>query len=326
MQSWVEAMNELGAKRIPFFFLISFNKQISYIIPLALLDDTISFKINEHRHESKVQNKMQKLAYFNAHPIPFDQYRSVFDKVIKRINYGDSYLVNLTIPTPIDTNLSLEDIYVMAHAKYKLLIRGQLVVFSPECFVKITNNCIYSFPMKGTIDAAIENAAQILLQDDKEISEHYTIVDLIRNDLSIVSKNVQVVKFRYIDKIHTNDKELLQTSSEIKGELNPDYFENLGNIFYHLLPAGSISGAPKKATLDIIEHSEIDQRGFYTGVFGVFDGKNVDSGVAIRYIENKDKSLIYRSGGGITSMSIAENEYKESIDKIYVPIGRKHLD
>jgi para-aminobenzoate synthetase component I len=318
-------MNELGTNKIPFFFLISFDRKDSYVMPLSELDNTVSFKINEHRHELNKHNKVNKLLYFDAKPIPFNQYAKIFDKAIQRIYYGDSYLVNLTIPTLVSSNLGLEDIYTIAHAKYKLLFKEKFVVFSPECFVKIKDNCIYSFPMKGTIDAAVNNASQILLQDEKEISEHFTIVDLIRNDLSMVSKNVKVTKFRYIDTIQTNDKQLLQTSSEIKGELNPDYFKNIGNIFNQLLPAGSISGAPKKKTLDIIEHAEIDHRGYYTGVFGVYDGKNLDSAVAIRYVENKNNSLIYRSGGGITALSIAESEYNESINKIYVPIGRKHL-
>ncbi len=324
--TWVASINKLGSQHTPFFFLISFDMQFAYVIPLSSLNEDIAFKINEFRHEMALPKKINSELNFKAKPLPFDQYTKAFDTVLQRILYGDSYLVNLTMPTSIQCNLTLDEIYVMAHAKYKLLIKDQLVVFSPECFVKIKDNCIYSFPMKGTIDASIDNAAEVLLQDEKEIAEHYTIVDLIRNDLSIVSTNVHVTKFRYIDTIHTNDKQLYQTSSEIKGQLNEDYCANLGNLLFQLLPAGSICGAPKKATLDIIENAELDGRGFYTGIFGIFDGYNLDSGVAIRYIENHNNVLTYRSGGGITALSTAENEYKELIDKVYVPIGRKHLD
>jgi para-aminobenzoate synthetase component I len=324
--SWVGAMNALGTAKTPFFFLISFDMQSSIVQPLSMLDENISYKINEFRHESSNTKKPDKLTHFKSYPVLIDQYKEGFDKVMNRILYGDSYLVNLTIPTPITCNLSLQDIYATAHAKYKLLLKDKLVVFSPECFIKIIDNAIYSFPMKGTIDAALPNAADTLLNDDKEISEHYTIVDLIRNDLSIVARDVKVTKFRFIDRIHTNEKELLQTSSEICGLLSDDYHCRLGDLFHSLLPAGSISGAPKNATLDIISKSEYDSRGFYTGVFGIYDGHNLDSGVAIRYIESLDGQLIYRSGGGITAMSTVESEYTESINKVYVPIGRKHMD
>ncbi len=149
-------------------------------------------------------------------------------------------------------------------------------------------------------------------------------MDLLRNDLSIVAKNVKVNRFRYIDELKTSSKTLLQVSSEIEGTLPDDYTSHLGDIFKALLPAGSISGAPKKKTLEIIQENEIDERGYYTGVFGIFDGTNVDSAVMIRYIENNDGQLTYRSGCGITSMSDCLSEYHEMIDKVYVPITRKH--
>lgn len=319
-------MNVLGTAKTPFFFLISFDQQSSIVVPIANLDENIAFKINDFRHEPSHTRKPEKLTHFKSYPMAIGQYNIAFDIVMDRIKYGDSYLVNLTIPTPIQCNLSMPDIYATAHAKYKLLLKDKLVVFSPECFIKIIDNNIYSFPMKGTIDAALQNAAEVLLNDEKELSEHYTIVDLIRNDLSMVSTDVTVTKFRFIDSIHTNEKELLQTSSEIRGHLSDDYHCRLGDIFHSLLPAGSISGAPKNATLDIIAQAEFDARGYYTGVFGIFDGNNLDSGVAIRYIESTNDQLIYRSGGGITAMSTVESEYTESINKVYVPIGRKHMD
>jgi para-aminobenzoate synthetase component 1 len=173
--------------------------------------------------------------------------------------------------------------------------------------------------MKGTIDASIENAEQLILQDDKETAEHYTIVDLIRNDISIVATHVQVEKFRYIDTIKTSNKTLLQVSSKIVGELPTNYLEQLGNIIFSLLPAGSISGAPKKKTLEIIQEAEKVDRGFYTGTCFYFDGKSIDSCVLIRFIEQTSNGLVYKSGGGITINSDVEKEYQELIDKIYVP-------
>jgi para-aminobenzoate synthetase component 1 len=87
-----------------------------------------------------------------------------------------------------------------------------------------------------------------------------------------------------------------------------------------MLPAGSISGAPKRKTIEIIREVEEYERGFYTGIFGQFDGRNLDSAVMIRYIEQKGDHVIFKSGGGITSFSDCRNEYKEMLAKVYVPI------
>jgi para-aminobenzoate synthetase component 1 len=88
-----------------------------------------------------------------------------------------------------------------------------------------------------------------------------------------------------------------------------------------LLPAGSISGTPKKKTIKIIKEVEGYKRGFYTGIFGITDEKTfLDSAVIIRYIEKDKDNLIYKSGGGITIDSNLESEYKELIDKVYIPV------
>jgi para-aminobenzoate synthetase component 1 len=174
--------------------------------------------------------------------------------------------------------------------------------------------------MKGTIDAAFPEAENIILNDPKETAEHNTIVDLIRNDLSMVATDVSVDRFRYTEKIITHEKVLLQVSSEISGKLPPDYQANLGTLFRKILPAGSVSGAPKQKTLEIIREAEIYSRGFYTGVFGYFDGSMLDSGVMIRFIQKVNEKLNFCSGGGITVKSNSQTEYNELIDKVYVPI------
>lgn len=100
--------------------------------------------------------------------------------------------------------------------------------------------------MKGTIDASIPDAAQLLINDPKEAAEHATIVDLIRNDLSMVANQVSVSRYRYIDTLRTNLGSILQTSSEIQGTLPDDYHAHLGDIIFKLLPAGSITGLRRK--------------------------------------------------------------------------------
>src|SRR5665811_1645148 len=119
---------------------------------------------------------------------------------------------------------------------YKIYLKDEFVCFSPEPFVKIENGKIYSFPMKGTIDADFENAEEQILNDSKEIAEHNTIVDLIRNDLRLVAENVRVDRFRYLSHIQTNQKNLLQVSSQISGELPKNYTEIIGDIIFKILP------------------------------------------------------------------------------------------
>jgi para-aminobenzoate synthetase component 1 len=109
-------------------------------------------------------------------------------------------------------------------------------------------------------------------------------------------------------------------SSEISGILKPEFDGKLGSIMKKLLPAGSILGAPKPKTLEIILDAEGYDRGYYTGVCGWFDGKNLDSCVMIRFIEKEGDALYFKSGGGITHMSRLEDEYQEMKNKIYVPI------
>ena len=229
-------------------------------------------------------------------------------------------MINLTDKTRIETESSLVSLFEQSKAPYKLLYNDQFLVFSPEIFIQIKNKKIFSFPMKGTIDATTLNAKEKILNDPKELAEHVTIVDLIRNDISQVASNVRVERFRYVEEVKTHDRSLLQVSSEIVGDLPSDCASRIGDIIVSLLPAGSVSGAPKAKTLEIIREAEVVNRGYYTGVFGYFDGINLDSGVMIRFIEKDGDKLFYRSGGGITTQSNAKSEYQELIDKIYVPI------
>lgn len=235
---------------------------------------------------------------------------------------GNTYLLNLTFPTLIDLYPdSLLTIFLSSQAPFKLFFKDQFIVFSPERFIKIENNRIKTYPMKGTIDAAIPEAKKRILANAKEMAEHTMVVDLLRNDLSIVAKQVGVNRFRYVDKIRTGGRELLQVSSEISGILRPHWQDRIGDILFALLPAGSISGTPKKKTIEIIKTVEEYERGFFSGVFGYFDGHQLDSAVMIRFIEKRGSQFIYKSGGGITIDSDIDSEYQEMLDKIYIPVG-----
>jgi para-aminobenzoate synthetase component 1 len=317
----INQLNKYGKTSTPFLFIIDFDaKNIHLFDPQKAADDGISFFLNGITNYTSPLQTKKNMFHFIKKPVEFKEYEKAFKKIQKQVGHGNTYLLNLTFPTRIETNLSLPDIFKHSRAKYRLLYKGKFVVFSPETFVQIKNNRIASYPMKGTIDASQKDAADLLLSDEKELAEHNTIVDLIRNDLSMVAKNVRVEKFRYIDHIKTHEGSLLQTSSKIVGDLSPDWNEKIGNILLTLLPAGSISGAPKKKTVEIIKETEKYDRGYFTGIFGYFDGNSLDSAVLIRFIEKMGDQLYFKSGGGITSFSKCDREYRELIDKVYVPV------
>lgn len=316
-----DKFNYYVKKNIPFLFIIDFDQTKPVIIPIAEAEkQNIFFWINGKTNYAKFRPSLEKIN-LKKHPISYEQYKAGYDIVYKNLYEGNSYLANLTFPTKIELELSLEDIFQISSAKYKLFFKDTYVSFSPESFVKIKDGKIYSYPMKGTIDANLPDAENVILNDEKETAEHVTIVDLIRNDLGIISKKVEVTKYRFIDKIYTSGKTLLQVSSEIVGELYDGYQKNLGEIIYNLLPAGSVTGAPKKKTVEIIKEAEKYDRGYYTGIFGYYENGFLDSGVTIRFIEKIGNDFYYKSGGGITIYSDPEKEYNELKDKIYVPIS-----
>jgi len=320
----IDKINKLSQAGIPFLFIISFNGKSVIIKKLTDINpDKILYSINKYNNLSS-NIKTDKKVNFEKQPVSYTEYYKAFSIVHKHLTQGNSYLTNLTFETPIKTNLSLKEIFLLSNAPYKLLYNNEFVVFSPEIFIKIEEDKIMSFPMKGTIDANIPDAENIILNNKKETAEHATIVDLIRNDLSIIAENVRVDKYRYIDTIKTNQGNILQVSSQISGILNKNYNKHLGNIINNLLPAGSISGAPKQKTIEIISEAETYNRGFYTGIFGIFDGKNLDSAVMIRFIEKRDRQLFFKSGGGITVNSNSADEYNEMIQKIYLPFSKSH--
>ena len=315
-----QLMDDLSERKESFFFLISF-----------LMDDIRIFTQNEINNKSllvdlpnvtNVTNEHTTIPNFDwkSFPETLEDYKQGFEIVQGNLKKGNSYLTNYTRKTEIETDLTLEEIFRLSKAKYKILVPDELVCFSPETFVEIIDHKIFTHPMKGTIDAEIIDAENILKNDVKEKAEHYTVVDLLRNDLSMVANNVRVKDFQRIDYLKTKQKNLLAMSSEIEGDIKPEFQNKIGSILQKLLPAGSILGAPKPKTFEIILEAEKYNRGFYTGVAGYFDGKNLDSCVMIRFIEKENDKLFFKSGGGITHQSDLISEYEEMKNKIYVPI------
>ena len=316
-----EKLNKFGSSKEPFLFVLSYDLSKFYIQKLSLLPNSIKFELNKKENSNNsIKSNQTKIEKF---PMLFCEYKKKFDLLQEEIKNGNTYLCNLTAKSEIKTSITLDEIYEKVEAKFKLRFKNQednFVCFSPERFVEIKENKIFTYPMKGTIDASIPNAVSIILSDKKELAEHTMVVDLLRNDLGIIASNVKVNKFRYIEEINAGDKKLLQVSSTISANLQQNWNEKIGDILTSLLPAGSITGTPKKKTVEILEKLEDYNRDFYTGIFGVFDGENLDSSVMIRFIEENEKGdKFYKSGGGITCDSNILNEYQALIDKIYLP-------
>ncbi|TXF88442.1 aminodeoxychorismate synthase component I [Neolewinella aurantiaca] len=322
MTTWALRLNELGTNRHPFFFVVDFEQNDPRVWAEGSdAEDVPRFSFRDYPDPGPAPQGMLP-PKLSADHIAEARFRKAFDTVQAGLHRGDSFLTNLTFPVPVDINCTLEDIYWQSEAKYRILWPGKFVCFSPETFVTINaSGYIESRPMKGTaLDT--DKARAALLNSRKEIAEHATIVDLIRNDLSQVAKKVRVTDYRYFHKIATSRRGLVQTSSKIGGQLPAAWQNQLGDILATLLPAGSVSGAPKAATLDIIRRAEGQPRGYYCGIGGYFDGTTLDTCVLIRLIEERpDGSHFFRSGGGITARSKWEEEYTELKAKVRIPLS-----
>jgi para-aminobenzoate synthetase component 1 len=315
-------MNDFGSRRQPFVFAVDYDMSQCLFIDNPLCSNEIRWATESAGNAPlprPCDNITPVLRLKNAPTLR--EYAAKFETVKCGLMHGDSFLANLTVGVEVECNRTFEQLYALCSARYKFLIPGEFVCFSPERFVRIDNNIIATYPMKGTIDATLPRAESQLMDSYKERCEHSTIVDLLRNDLSMVAQDVHVSRYRYIDRIRTQRGEILQTSSEIVGRLSPDWHDSLGNTLFRLLPAGSICGAPKAATVSLIARAEAEPRGWYTGVWGYYDGRTLDTAVMIRCLAHRDGHTYFHSGGGITVNSQPDDEYNEVLQKIYLPIG-----
>lgn len=320
----IERLNSLGSTQTPLVFLLDFALENSFVWTLPEAQAAgLHFALGEVPRVGLAPSDW----ITSVKLVDETRYRQAFAYVHQHLAMGDSFLVNLTASHEITLGGTLEEIYHAAAAKCKVWWEDKWVCFTPEPFVHIDpTGVISSFPMKGTAEWFSEADEERLRQNQKELYEHTTIVDLIRNDLSRVALRVWVDRFRYIEKIPTADgRVIMQLSSCIQGTLTPDWRSRLGHILAELLPAGSISGAPKPKTLDIIHRAErllhpAGERGYYTGIFGYFDGQTLQTFVLIRFIEQTPSGFVFKSGGGITYLSDPTAEYHELAAKVYVPV------
>lgn len=318
-------MNNLAMQGVPFLFIIDYEGKHAVVEPENEVDaNELKYCFNGKGNATQTAYPANKDIEWGIEPPTETEYQHGFNIVRNAMLAGNSYLANLTCRIGLRTNLSLPDLYNAAEARYRLWMKDKLVCFSPETFVKIAQGEISSYPMKGTAEDLSPSSAEQLLANEKEAAEHATIVDLIRNDLSMVAYDVHVERYRYVERLNTHRGPLLQTSSEIRGRLMPHLIQRPGDVIFSQLPAGSITGAPKKKTVEIIAEAENYHRDFYTGVMGRWDNGELDSAVMIRFIDQCHGKLFFKAGGGITAKSNWKDEYHEVIEKVYAPICRNH--
>ena len=188
---------------------------------------------------------------------------------------------------------------------------------SPETLVKLENGVLHTFPLAGTRprvkteqeDRALEAE---LLADQKELAEHNMLVDLGRNDLGKISKFGTV----QVENLHTIERysHVMHIGSTVRGEIREDC--DALDAIAAVLPAGTLSGAPKLRACQLIDQLENNKRGIYGGAIGYIDFTgNMDTCIAIRIAYKKNGKVFVRSGAGIVADSVPETEYEECINK-----------
>jgi anthranilate synthase component I len=192
----------------------------------------------------------------------------------------------------------------------------RLMGSSPEAQLVIEKNKAYSHPIAGTFlrtgdDAEDSKRAEALLNDPKENAEHVMLVDLARNDLNAVCKNVEVTKFRQVQYY----SHVIHLVSEVQGDVEPG--TNPFKLIFRSFPAGTLSGAPKYRAMELIDEYENHDRGFYGGAIG-FAGLNgsLNHAIMIRSIMSYGNQLFYQAGAGIVAASNPASELQEVNNKI----------
>jgi len=272
----------------------------------------------------------------NRHPVNFsprskvisnldkDSYARAFDKIKHYIREGDCYQVNLAqrfmievSGSPWDAYLRLRKINPAPFASFFNLPDCAVLSSSPERFLKVTNGLVETRPIKGTRRRsafAYEDKALAveLLESEKDRAENLMIVDLLRNDLgkNCINGSVSVPKLFALESFAT----VHHLVSTVTGQIKPA--RHALDLFRGCFPGGSITGAPKLRSMEIIEELEPDRRTVYCGSMGYigFDG-NMDCNIAIRTLVYHDNKMYCWAGGGIVVDSVMESEYQESFDK-----------
>ena len=253
-----------------------------------------------------------------------NEYCAMVNKAKHYIREGDIFQVVLSNRFEADFEGSLLNAYrvlrTLNPSPYMFYISGddlEIAGASPETLVKLQDGDLYTFPLAGTkprgkTDEEDTQNEKDLLSDPKELAEHNMLVDLGRNDLGRISKfgTVKVEKYLSIERF----SHVMHIGSTVRGEIRDD--KNALDAVDAVLPAGTLSGAPKIRACEIINELENNKRGIYGGAIGYIDFTgNLDTCIAIRIAFKKNGKVFVRSGAGIVADSVPENEYQECINK-----------
>ncbi|MBQ9391889.1 MAG: anthranilate synthase component I [Lachnospiraceae bacterium] len=260
-------------------------------------------------------------------------YRALFSeeefcqKVNKAKDYiyeGDIFQVVLSNRLEADFKGSLFDTYrilrTLNPSPYMFYFSGddmEVAGASPETLVKLEDGVLHTFPLAGTRprgknESEDKRLEEELLKDEKELSEHNMLVDLGRNDIGRISKFGSVEVEKYMEVLRFSH--VMHIGSTVKGELNDN--KSPVDVIDAILPAGTLSGAPKIRACEIINELENNKRGIYGGAIGYIDFTgNLDTAIAIRIAYKKNNKVFVRSGAGIVADSNPINEYNECINK-----------
>lgn len=321
--------------------LMLFDKVIAfdnYRQKIILICNIPLDNIEETYYDGEETLKAMKNLILNGSPVGHERgklksdFRCLFDKeqycemVEKAKNYiteGDIFQVVLSNRLDADYEGSLLDAYRVFRTSnpspYMFYFSGddiEIAGASPETLVKLQNGILHTFPLAGTRprgkteeDKALEAD---LLSDEKEKAEHNMLVDLGRNDLGRISRfgSVKVEKYMSIERF----SHVMHIGSSVRGEIRDD--KSAVDAVNAVLPAGTLSGAPKIRACEIINELENNKRGIYGGALGYLDfAGNMDVCIAIRIAFKKNGRVFVRSGAGIVADSVPEKEYEECINK-----------
>ena len=256
-----------------------------------------------------------------------EEYKAAIEHIHHHIRQGDTYQVNYTVQ--LQQNLTADPfaiynrLVVEQNAHYNAFIQHDdvsIISISPELFFKKDGDKLTTRPMKGTTNRGLTTETDLaqarwLAQDQKNRSENMMIVDLLRNDMNRISKigSEDVKSLCQVEQYST----VWQMTSTIETQLLTN--RSLCDVFQALFPCGSITGAPKIATMEIIKKVEKQPRGVYCGAIGILvpQGPSIFN-VAIRTLQMEETKAIYGVGGGITWDSNWESEYEETKQKAAV--------
>ena len=259
-----------------------------------------------------------------------EEYCDMVEKAKDYITEGDIFQVVLSNRIEADIEGSLFDVYRVLRttnpSPYMFYFSSddiEIAGASPETLVKLVDNHVYTFPLAGTrprgkTDEEDKSLEEELLADEKELAEHNMLVDLGRNDIGRISKIGSVKVNRYMDIVRFSH--VMHIGSTVEGILRDDY--DYLSAIDSILPAGTLSGAPKIRACEIINELEDNKRGIYGGAIGYIDlTGNLDTCIAIRIAFARDKKVFIRVGAGIVADSVPENEFVECNNKAQAVIN-----